>query len=123
METGYPEGSATLVALVDGSASLYLSGGGGWIGGIDRKTIREAAREMVQLAVKFQPQMTQAINFPLPQNGESVFYVLTDGGVFTANAPEDELGYDRHLLSPLFHAGHAVITEFLLPDERREKKL
>src|SRR5438477_9066890 len=33
MDTTYPEGSASLVALEDGTASLYFSGGGGVIGG------------------------------------------------------------------------------------------
>jgi hypothetical protein len=29
METGYPEGTATLLALSDGTTSIYLSSGGG----------------------------------------------------------------------------------------------
>ena len=29
MEIGFPEGTASLVAMSDGSASLYFSGGGG----------------------------------------------------------------------------------------------
>src|SRR5687767_10439095 len=33
METGFPEGWYSLVALSDGSASIYLSSGGGSIGG------------------------------------------------------------------------------------------
>jgi hypothetical protein len=122
METGYPEGSATLVAMADGSASIYLSSGGGTIGGIGHETIRNAAQQMVQLASRFQPQMKQVTDFPLPQKGETIFYIVTDAGVFTASAPENELGENRHPLSPLFHAGHAVITEFRLLDEHRNKK-
>ena len=122
MEIGYTESSAKLVALADGSASIYLSSGGGTIGGIGHQTIRKATQQMVQIASEFQPQMKQASSFPLPQKGETTFYVLTDGGVFTANAPENELGYNRHSLSRLFHAGHAVIIELRLLDERREKK-
>ena len=33
METGYPNGSSTLVCLADGTTSLYTSSGGGVIGG------------------------------------------------------------------------------------------
>jgi hypothetical protein len=32
METGYPEAVATLVAVADGTSSLYFSNGGGFIG-------------------------------------------------------------------------------------------
>jgi hypothetical protein len=122
METGYPEGSATLVAMADGSASIYLSGGGGMIGGIGHETIRNAAQHFVQLASLFQPQMKGTTDFPLPRKGETNFYILTDAGVFTASAPENELGENRHALSTLFHAGHAVIAEFLLLDKGRNKK-
>ena len=121
METGYPEGSATLVAMADGSASIYLSGGGGMIGGIGHETIRSAAQQFVQLASRFQPQMKRTTDFPVPRKGETNFYILTDAGVFTASAPENELGENRHALSTLFHAGHAVITEFLLLDKGRNK--
>jgi len=114
METGYPEGSATLVALSDGSASVYLGSGGGTIGGIGQERIRKAAQRMVQIAPEFQPQMKKTTTFPLPRTGETFFYVLTDGGILSASAPEQELGENRHSLSRLFHAGHAVITEFRL---------
>jgi hypothetical protein len=32
METAYPEAVATLIAVADGSSSLYFSNGGGFIG-------------------------------------------------------------------------------------------
>jgi hypothetical protein len=122
METGYPEGSATLVAMADGSASIYLSSGGGTIGGIGNETIRNAAQRMVQIASEFQPQMKQTTAFPLPRKSETIFYLLTDSGVFSASAVEEQLGENRHPLSRLFHAGHEIIFEFRVIDERREKK-
>jgi hypothetical protein len=119
METGFPEGSFTLVALSDGSASIYLSSGGGSIGGRAHETIRNAAQAMVALAVKFQPQATATKEFPLPKSGQTVFYLLTDSGVFTATAPEQDLGEERHSWSPLFHAGHEVIGQYRLITERK----
>ncbi len=41
METGYPEGVATLVCVVDGSTNLYFSNGGGVIGAGERREVRE----------------------------------------------------------------------------------
>ena len=119
METGYPEGSATLVALSDGSASIYLSSGGGSIGGGTHETINKAAKAMVSLAAKFQPQATSTKEFPLPKNGQTVFYLLTDAGVSTISAAEQDLGEERHAWSPLFYAGHEVITQYLRIDKRR----
>ena len=64
----------------------------GTIGGIAHETIRRAAQQMVQIASQFQHQMKQTIAFPLPQKGETIFYLLTDGGVFFASALETTRG-------------------------------
>lgn len=119
METGFAEGSFTLVALSDGSASIYLSSGGGSIGGGAHETIRNAAQAMVTLAAKFQSQAKVTKDFPLPKDGQTTFYLLTDSGVFTASAPEEDLGEERHAWSPLFHAGHEAITQYRTVEERR----
>ncbi len=111
METGYPEGTATLVCMTDGNASLYLSGGGGIIGGSGHEKVRRAATAFVTLANRHSTSMKTTQTFPLPVAGRTVFYFLTDNGVLTADALEDDLGEGRHALSRLFHAGHDVITE------------
>src|SRR5437868_3065405 len=50
METGYPEAVATLVAVMDGSASLYFSNGGGIIGARENPEPNAAARKLVEKA-------------------------------------------------------------------------
>ena len=119
METGFPEGSFTLVAFSDGSASIYLSSGGGSIGGGAHEVIRRAAQAMVALAAKFQPLANATREFPLPRNGQTIFYLLTDSGAYTTNAPEQDLGEERHPWSPLFHAGHEVIGQYRMMQERK----
>jgi hypothetical protein len=115
METGFADGgSCTVVAIADGSASVYLSSGGGFIGGGTQETIRKAAQATVTMAARFQPQMKLTKSFPLPAGGQTTFYVLTDAGVFTASAPEDDLVEERHSLSSLFHAGQEVVTQYRL---------
>ncbi len=120
METGFPEGSFMLVALSDGSASIYLSIGCGSIGGGAHETIRKASQAMVALAAKFQPKATATKAFPPPKDGQTIFYLLTDAGVFTASAPEQKLGEDRHPWSPLFHAGHEVVGQYRLIEQNRK---
>ena len=119
METGFPEGSFTLVAFSDGNASIYLSSGGGSIGGGGHETVRRAAQTMVSIATRFQPQATATKEFPLPNSGQTTFYLLTDSGAFTTTAPEQDLGEERHPWSPLFHAGHEVIGQYRLIEERK----
>ncbi len=117
MEMGYENGSATVVALGEGSASIYLSTGGGSIGGGGHDPVRKAALAMVATAARFQTQTVPTKEYPPPEDGQVVFYLLTDEGVFTAGAPEMDLGEERHPLSPLFFAGQEVITRYRLVEQ------
>jgi len=73
---------------------------------------------MVALAAEFQPQATATKEFALPKDGQTIFYLLTDTDVFTASAPEEDLGEERHAWSPLFHAGHEVISQYRIIEGR-----
>jgi hypothetical protein len=106
--------SATVMALADGSASIYISNGGGYLGGIGHEAIRKAAEQAVAVAGEFQPQMKLTKDYPLPQQGTVIFYVLTDSGVFTTEASEDDLVNRRLPLSKLYYAGQEIITQFRL---------
>jgi hypothetical protein len=110
METGYPEAAATLVALGDGTASLYFSSGGGVIGGGPHPSINAAARRLVEIAGRHVSELFPTREFPLPSNGDVRFYVLTTKGVVQGGAREESLGEGSHSLSEVFFAGHDVIT-------------
>jgi hypothetical protein len=114
MEMGYPDATVTVVAFSDGAASIYLSSGGGFIGGGEHEAIRRAAQELVRTAARFQPGMTPTSTFPEPQRGQTFFYLRTDQGVYAAAAPQRDLGERRHPLSPLFLAAQDVITQYRL---------
>lgn len=114
MDWGIPQGTATVVALADGSASVYLSSGGGFIGGEGHETIRKAAQRMVSVAREVQAQMKATTTYPLPKEGEVVFYSLTDNGVFTAHAAEEDLKSGQGSLSKLANAGQDVISQYRL---------
>ena len=120
METGYEEGAATLVALADGSASLYFSTGGGLIGGGRHPNVATAARRLVDRAVPHRPGLSAVSEFPLPAHGDVHFYVLTTEAVLRAGAPEEALAGSDHPLSDLFFAGHVVITELRKVSEERQ---
>lgn len=108
-------GTATIVAFADGTASIYISKGSGYIGGSQTyPTIREAGLRFIATARKFQPQMQVTQQFPLPEQGEVIFYVATDHGVYTAKAPEAELRKRSHPLTELYAAAQDVITQYRL---------
>lgn len=120
MEIGYPDAAATVVALGDGTASLYLSSGGGVIGGGPHPSINRAARRLVELAGNHVSKMSPVSEFPLPSAGDVTFYVLTTNGVLQAHALEETLGGGTHPLSGLFFAGHDVITGLREVSEKRK---
>jgi hypothetical protein len=120
MEMGMESASVALVALSDGTASLYFSNGGGFIGGGAHESIRVAARTLVTLAAKFQPGAALMKKFPLPKHGQVTFYLRTDDGVFTMSAMESEFGEKRHTWAPLFNAGQKVISEYRLIEEAKK---
>lgn len=111
METGFENGAFTLVALADGTTSLYFSTGGGIIGGGEHEKVRRASGNFIGWANKLEAEAKPTKDYPLPNQGEVVFYFLSRKGVLKYSAPEVELGEQRDKLSNLFHAGHLVISE------------
>jgi hypothetical protein len=114
MDWGFTEGDATLVAFSDGNDSVYLSSGGGFIGSALHDSIGKAAQRMVTIAAECQPQAHFTTTYPLPQHAQVIFYFLTDVGVFTIGASEQELSSHRRPLSKLGDGGQDIITQFRL---------
>ena len=109
MEFTFPDVAATftVVSLRDGTASLYISTGGGILGGY---IARQEAKRFVTEAEKHLARMKPEKSFPYPKAGHMKFYVLTRGGVFTAEADEKELLSEKHTHFPLFLAANEVLT-------------
>ena len=109
LETGFPEGSFTLVCLIDGTTSLYLSNGGGTIGGGEHAEVAEATRAFVRALAEQLDELGAAADDALPTPGRVILRALTYAGQRAADLDEDDLGDDRLALSPAFHAAHEVI--------------
>jgi len=122
METGYAEAVVTLVALGDGTASIYFSNGGGMIGLGQHEGPAVASRSLISFAAHNSGGLALTTETPLPAPGFTVFYVLTRHGTFTATAREADLGENRHPLSPLFYAAQELITEMRKVDEARGER-
>jgi hypothetical protein len=113
MDWGIPAGSATVVALADGNASVYLSSGGGFLGGgQSHDAIRNAAKQAVGAAKEAKSLTHAATEYPIPQRGQVAFYLLTESSVFTAGASDEDLRSHRSPLYKLGDAAQNVITEY-----------
>ena len=119
METGYPEAVASLVALADGTVSLYFSNGGGIIGLGPHAGPSRAAQSLLASSRQFAKQVLPTKSHPLPKPSYTRFYLITGKGALTAEVKEDDLGNNRHPLSPLFYKGQELISEIRVVDQQR----
>jgi hypothetical protein len=111
METGFSDGSFTLVALADGTTSLYFSNGGGIIGGGEHESVRSASGHYLTGAQHYYQKAQKVTEYPVPSDGEVKFYFLTYEGTLMYSASEEKLGNEKDELSNLFFAAHGVISE------------
>ena len=122
MEIGYASATATLMMAGDGAVSLYFSNGGGQIGYGQYDAVRDTAADCLELAESYKEEFELTEECPLPDPGHVRFYLLSFNGVLTAEAEGDELGGGDHSLSPLFRAGHRVITAMRMIQESQSEE-
>jgi hypothetical protein len=92
----------TTLAAADGTASIYLSGGGGYLGGGQQyPAIRQAALNAVRIAASLQGYFQPTATHDLPSAGEIFFYVTTNKGLRFAGTTEAALRAGTSPLEPL----------------------
>jgi len=114
MEIGLSNAIATIVAIADGTVSMYVSTGGGVIGAGGHAAVRAAADRFRTVAADSRGLLMQTEDFPLPETGQVRFHTRTADGDFTGSAEEAVLRPGRHPLSPLYGAGQDLLTEIRL---------
>lgn len=123
METGYEDGSFTLLVLADGTTSLYFSNGGGIIGAGTHETVQKASSTLLAGANHFRASTKPTSSFPKPSAGMVNFYLIGRGGVTKYSAKEQILGENKDPLSQLFYASHSVISELRQVEESRHNQV
>jgi hypothetical protein len=108
--------TATLVAFETGDASLYLSTGGGVIGGGAHPAVAEAARRFVASARAVRNSASRAESFPRPGRGEATFYLLATAGTFAATRTEEGLAGGRDAFSAVFSEGQDLLAQLRLTE-------
>jgi len=110
---GEEQGATTVVAVADGSASVYRSDGGGSMGGGQaHPEIHAAALKAIEVAGVVQPSMQPATEYPPAGPGNVSFYLVTDAGVFTATVAQGDLNANHGPYSGLAAAMREIETEY-----------
>lgn len=119
MDWNVGNGTTTVLAAADGSASIYLSSGGGYLGGGQKyPAIREAAFEAVRRATALLSQFKKTESFHLPAAGEVFFYLTTNTGSLIAIAKEGKLKDGSDALVALGAIMQQIITQYRLNSQR-----
>ena len=115
MDCSITNGTFSVLAIVDGSASIYLSSGGGFIGGGQKyPAIREAALHAIQLATSLESHFQKTETIDLPARGDIFFYLTTSTGVCRAIATEAKLSTGEDPLTALGAAMQKIVTLYRL---------
>lgn len=120
VEMGRPNAAITVMAVADGTASLYLSNGGGMIGLGEHTNVRPKSLKLIEVAGTESKKMKKVETFPLPSPGEVRFYIVTPNGVLSASTTEAKLEDRNHEFYSLFSQTHELITEMRIADQKRQ---
>lgn len=105
----------SLIAVLDGTTSLYFGSGGGIIGAGKSEIVRKANHLFLETASRFISSFTRVTEYPLPKPDYVHFYVLTSDGVYASEElDQSELDAMRSNLTPLYAAAQNVITQIRL---------
>ena len=113
------ENTATIVSLLDGSASLYTTSTFGILGGIGHSAVRLAAQEFVKKSNLYVADATPTTSFPYPDKGHARFYFLTYAGVKTLQVAPSQITPGTGKYADLFGLGQAVLNELRIVLEKK----
>lgn len=105
-------GLATLVAIDDGSVSLYLNPGGGVIGAGTHANVANAASVFRDAATVQRKLFRETTAFPAPGPDSVVFYLLTDSATLTSGPiAVSDIQSTSHPFAAVGAASQALLAE------------
>ena len=117
MDWDLGDGIATVAAYETGDASMYLSSGGGVIGGGQHDNVRQAVFPYVQLGQGFLTKAEKTESTPLPDKDCVRFYLLTNKGIFYSQEKMKNIENENSDWLKLFEEANKVLTELRLTTE------
>ena len=119
MDWDLGDGIATVAAYETGDASMYLSSGGGVIGGGQHDNVRQAVFPYVQLGQEFLSESKRTESTPLPGKDCVRFYLLTNKGTYYAQEKMKNIENESSDWLRLFEEANKVLTELRLTTEEK----
>jgi hypothetical protein len=119
MDLDLGKGIGTFISFETGDASMYLSSGGGMIGGQKHPNVQATAKAFVSIAQTYLDKMLKVDSTPLPDKNCVRFYLLTNKGKFSGQEKLENIDNNSSPWIPLFVAGNKVANE-LSKTERKE---
>lgn len=113
------DATATIVSYQTGDASLYLSSGGGIIGGGHHENVNTAAKKFVSLGQAFLDKATKDPPIFLPETDQVKFYLLTNKGIYGGQDTIDHLEKNNSAWQALFDEGNKVLTELRMIADKK----
>jgi hypothetical protein len=93
---------------------MYLSSGGGVIGGGSHKNVNRAAKTFVNTAQSYLDKAVETETTEVPEKDFIYFYLLTNKGIFKGQDEMKNFENNTSKWTALFEAGNQVITELRL---------
>ena len=118
MDWDLGDGTATLVSFVTGDASLYLSSGGGYIGGGGHPSVNKALNDFIKKSESYLDKTTLTESTPLPAKNGLTFYFLTNKGKFKATEQMENIESEKSQWLDLFNCANILIKEIRVVSEK-----
>ena len=119
MDWDLGDGIATFISFSTGDASMYLSSGGGLIGGGQHENVSKAAKTFIDKAETYLDKAVKIDSTPLPDKNCVRFYFMTNKGKFTAQESLKNFDNNSSPWLSLFEEGNKVISELRLIQEKK----
>ncbi len=102
--------TVSLSSFASGDASMYLSTGGGILGGGGHQNVRIAVFKYLKVGQGFLEKAMSVVETPIPSNGEVYFYFLTPNGKYLGSSDMVELENGTSEWRLLFEEANRVIS-------------
>lgn len=102
---------ASTVSYATGDASMYLSSGGGVIGGGQHEDISKASKKFTAMAQNLIGMAARTSETPLPGPNEIRFYFLTTDGLYVGKERMENFRNNSSPWLGLFAQGNNVLAE------------
>ena len=110
VETAHLDTVTSLVALLDGSVSLYVSDGNGCIGCGNQREVRQAGANLLQVAVNALPLTAVTDDVELPPPGVVRFYLLAREGLLCTQIRLEDINSADYRLSQMYFSAQRTLA-------------